>query len=179
MTINEFSTSVAAAIKAKLPDLKACTTHPGRFNLDEVKRLATRVPAVYVASMGVVGVEEVDDESRDVTLQMVAYVLTKDVPNLPKEVSSSNIVSVLVAWLPSRRFGKTGGAQKVTAQNFYSGTIDKAGVAIWAVIWRQTIRMSEEDLVADGIIPTDVYVGVTPDVGPPHIDDYVEITADE
>jgi hypothetical protein len=129
--------------------------------------------------MGVVAVDEVDDGSRDVTLQMVAYVLTKDMPGLAKEVSVSNIVSVLVAWLPSRRFGKTHPAQKVTAQNFYSGTIDKTGVAIWAVTWRQTIRMSEEDLVEDGIIPTDVYVGVTPDVGPPHIDDYVEVTADE
>jgi hypothetical protein len=38
------------------------------------------------------------------------------------------------------------------------------------VRWEQKVRLNTED--ASGIVPSELYYGFAPDIGPDHIDDY-------
>ena len=62
---------------------------------------------------------------------------------------------MLLLLLPRARWGffsapGIGAAEQVRAANLYSGEVDKAGVALWAVTWRQALRLEAAD---DGTCP--------------------------
>ncbi|MBU2713734.1 phage baseplate assembly protein V [Zooshikella harenae] len=47
MHIQHLLTAITQIIHTHLPELREVSTHAGRFDLKEIKRLATRLPALY------------------------------------------------------------------------------------------------------------------------------------
>ncbi len=172
--------AVVAAIRSWLPDLASCDTHPGRFDLGELKNFATKTPGVRVAILGLSPVEPLPSGERDVPLLMAAYVITKDAPGLPRHVSALNITETLANRIPDHHFGACSGpATGMRGQNLYSGEINKAGVNLWALSWSQTVRIGTRFLDLDGEaggdcppIPSELYVSCEPETGLAHIDEY-------
>lgn len=179
MRFTDLSSAVVTDLKGKFPALKACATHPGRFDLTEIKRVAIKAPAILVACLGVPKLDEAGTEEKDVELVMAAFVLTKDQKGLPRDVGALNIVEALLTHIPMRKWGMTGlgPASKIAAENLYSGEIDRTGVALWAVSFRHKIRIGENIWEAEsGVLPDTVYAGYEPDVGLEHEPDYEEVT---
>jgi len=118
--------------------------HAGRFDEAELKRLATKCPAVYLAILGLSKV--VDNSSFGVvaTAQFGAFVITKDQPGYPRDESSLTLVSALTAHIPGNDWGLdevTDGAIGITGRNLYGAQIERYKVAMWAVTWQQSIQL--------------------------------------
>lgn len=171
MIFVDYVEAIVAAVKAALPALKSCESHPGRFDIKEIQNFATQTPAVRVAFLGIESIDLVNGGERDVTTQMAMFVWTREAPGLPRDVSALNIINALAELVPENRwdidctFDPTG----IRAQNLYSGEVAKKGLMVWALSWHQVLRIGEADMfgIDDevAIIPDELYVAYEPDVG--------------
>lgn len=50
-----------------------------------------------------------------------------------------------------------------------------SGYAVWLVEWTHEVRLGHSVWDGDGVMPTEIYLGIAPEIGPPHLDDYVKI----
>lgn len=176
MGINAALEAISARLKEVFPGLKACEVHPGRFDEPELKRTATRTPALFVACIGVGKIEPVETEQVDVDLLLGAFVVTASTPALPRDAAARNLVEAILLMLPTERWGLAGcgEAKEAHAENLYGSGSDAQGVALWAVGWRQKLRLGTS-VWAGGTLPAQLYLGITPDIGAAHVNDYVAV----
>lgn len=160
MRINELLEAVRAELAGLFPDLKACQVHDGKFNQAELKRIATKTPALLVALLGVTKVTDPGTEQSDAELQLAAFVVTRSSPGLDRGPAARALMEALLIHVPRTRWGLTGvsSGRDVRAQNFYAGEIDRQGVALWAVSWRQPVRLGDSIFDDDGTLPSRLYV---------------------
>ncbi|WP_174889357.1 phage protein Gp37 [Candidatus Williamhamiltonella defendens] len=159
MKLTALRQAIMDKINAQLTELKAVAPHPGRFNLDELKRIATQLPAVRVALMGMPRVHMLETGENEAVLRLAAFVVTGDRRQLPKDEAALAIVESLLVLIPGQRWGVTGtmDAKDVKADNLFSGQVERQGVAMWAVTWEQSVRLGK-DVWDGGILPSTVYV---------------------
>lgn len=159
MKLKALRQAIMNHINAQLPQLKAVDSHPGRFNLDELKRIATRLPAVRVALMGMPTVNRLETGENEAVIRMAAFVVTGDRRQLPKDESALAIVESLLVFIPGQRWGLKGAmdARGVKADNLFSGKVERQGVAMWAVTWEQSLRLGENGW-GGGRLPSEMYV---------------------
>lgn len=50
-----------------------------------------------------------------------------------------------------------------------------AGYCVWLVEWTHDVRLGDSVWDGEGILPSEIYVGYSPEIGLPHEDDYVKI----
>ncbi|EGG93496.1 hypothetical protein IMCC1989_1152 [gamma proteobacterium IMCC1989] len=164
MKFIELRQKVLEKIKEELPDLKEVSLHPGRFNLDELKRIGTKAPAVYVSLMGTPTVKRIETGENEVYIRLAAFIVTRDERKLPKDEAALAIVESLLVVIPCQRWGlkNTSDAVNVKADNLFNGSIERKGVAMWAITWEQTLRIGE-DVWGGGVLPSEVYVSEDPD----------------
>lgn len=153
------------AVKKALPRLRECEGHPGRFNLDEIKRFLTLAPAIRLAFLGISGFSAVDVGYVDCECQYAAFVVTEGTQRMPGGEGAANIVTALVPLIHNNDWGLAGVGPAVLnrAENLYGGDIDARGAALWALAWTQTVRLGA-DVFADadlaGIVLQHLYVSV-------------------
>lgn len=176
-TMNGALDAIVATIGAAFPALKTCEKHPGKFDADEIKRQAVRTPAIFVSCLGVADLSDPGTEQSDATLILAAFILTASVPGLTRDDAARNMAEALLIQVPRARWGLTGAGQakSVRADNLYSGEIATKGVALWAVVWRQQVRMGTSIWDGTGPVPTQLYLGIAPEIGLAHVDDYVPV----
>ena len=150
--LNALLAGIAAGVREALPGLKTCAVHDGRFRAAELLRWAMRAPTVLVAWLGTPGTETPGVMWTDCDHRFGAFVVTRDTPGLPRWKAARRMVLVLLLLIPRARWGLTdiGAAEYLPAGNLYSGEVDKANVALWAVTWRQALRLEAS---ADGTCP--------------------------
>lgn len=178
MTLNDLLMSICSQIKTWLPDLKTCEPHGGRFDKNEIKRVSGRAPAVYVAVLATGRPEPVGTGEQDVPVTFAAYAVAIDKPKLSKAVAALNITELLVTRIYAQQWGRPEhvfGAGPASSRNLYSGVIATKGVALWAVTWRQTVRVGDDVFVTDLPMPSTLYLGISPEIGEGHESDYEEI----
>lgn len=177
MRLVDLRTAVLADLKAKLPGLRSAAVHGGRFDLEELKRYSAQAPALRVAVLGAPSLADTGDERTDVDATLVAYVLTTDAPQLPRDVAALNLCEVLLAYIPHKRWGlqDIGAPERVSASNLYDGGLDRQAVALWAVSWSQRVRLGESVFAEDGTLPSEIYASWVPDVGIENQDKYTPI----
>ena len=178
-TSNELLNAIKDDLKARFNELKTCEVHPGRFNLEELKRLSAKTPALLISSLGTVKPENTGTEQSDSTKQLAAYFVTKNAPNMEADVACRNLVDALELYLEGQlpRWGLSdiGEPKAIRSDNLYSSKVDKQGVMLWAVTWQQRIRMGESLFVEDGTLPSKLYVGFSPEIGLYHEQDYEQL----
>ncbi|SNS05626.1 hypothetical protein SAMN04488503_2480 [Humidesulfovibrio mexicanus] len=142
MSIVALRQAVVDDLKAKLPRLGGravvVAPHAGRFDAAELSRVATQAPAVLVAVLGLADLTESCAEV-DGTCQIVAIVLCKDAPRLPRDLASLALAQALAGIVPGNCWGGAAARapEAVRCDNLFSASLDKAGVAMWGVSWRQ------------------------------------------
>lgn len=50
-----------------------------------------------------------------------------------------------------------------------------AGYCVWLVTWTHEIRLGTSIWDGEGILPTEIYAGISPEIGDGHEDDYVKV----
>ncbi len=167
--------AIVAGVREQLPALRTCEVHDGKFDLAELRRATTRAPAVLICWLGTPRTEIPGVAWTDAEQQLAAYVVTRDQGGLRRGAAARNIVDRLLLYIPRARWGleRIGSATDLRAENVYSGAVDKKGVALWMVMWRQMLRL---EALEDGTCPPlpeelyssareDPHVGIYPDEG--------------
>ena len=153
-----------AAIRQAMPELKEVAGHPGRFDLGELQRISMRAPAVRLAILGAPRIAETSDERLRIDLSLAAFVITRDAPGLPRDEAALNIVETLMQLVSLNQWQvaeDTGFGlllpREMRAENLYSGEVDRRGVALWGLSWRQGMILGESAYQA-GPLPAELYV---------------------
>jgi hypothetical protein len=172
--LDNYRKAVAAGIRSRITGLRECSPHAGRFDLAELRRISSRTPAVYVAILGIPGIHEAPTGEKDLELAMGIYVVAGDRDGITRDVAAVNIVEALTLLIPGNHWGMSDvfAAGSVKASNLYSGDVDRRAVALWGISFRQTVRTGEDIWGDNGTLPTDIYLGLAPDIGTGHEDDY-------
>ena len=163
--ISRFLAALTAGVSAKLPDLRACEAHRGPVTGGEIARLSKRAPAVLAACLGVAAAAETGDRRVDARLRLAAFVVTADRVGLPKERAALAVVEGLLEYLPGFHPGAglpAGSAEDLRAENLFSGPLDRTGVALWAVTWRQGLRLGGAEGDPSAPLPTELYAAGRP-----------------
>lgn len=158
-------------IRVHLPRLSSCAVHDGRWDLAEVKRWSNRTPTALIAWLGTTRTDTPGVAWTDCEQQLAVTIMTRDQGNLPRGVAARNLVDSLLLYIPRARWGLggVGQATDLRAQNLYSGQIDKHGVAMWTVMWRQMLRLEALEDGACPPLPEELYSSARED---PHVEIY-------
>lgn len=138
--------AVVERIAEKIPVVKTCRSHEGNFDLEEMRRVYDKTPAVLVAVLGVQDMESAGGVGV-ANVRLGAFVLTA----APKAETRADLAvylsEELLKLVRSERWGQKSvqRAANLRAENLYSGQIDKQAVSFWAVTWTQKVDLSEVD----------------------------------
>lgn len=125
----------------------ACAAASGRMTEDEIARAAIKPPAIRVVCLGLPKAEAAGDGEVDREVTFAADILTAEPVGLPDDGSALAIVEALLLRLPGQRWGEANvhpvAESAATAENLCSATLAAAGLALWAVVWTQRVRVGD------------------------------------
>lgn len=177
-----------AAIKVALPGLREVADHPGRFDLDEAKRVFTVTPSVRVAFLGTPRFERDGAGYLDAICSFAAMVAVNASGQQAHSAAqqAAEIATALAVLLDRNDWGLDGvdAAQVTRIESLYGVSADRAGLALWGVGWSQVVRLGEDafgaaDRASGGVVPTRIYVGQTPAIGADNRASYTDVSTGE
>ena len=116
--------------------------HPGSFNEGEIRRLATRTPAILTALVRI-NDRDVNDES---WCNFVSWVLYRADNRDTLYDGALKIVSALIPVIRNVTSDwSIDGGSNIEADCLYSGSLDQMNITLWAVKWRWQVRAVSED----------------------------------
>ncbi|MDR0386855.1 MAG: hypothetical protein LBH57_02340 [Treponema sp.] len=111
--------------------------HPGSFNEEEIRRLATRTPAILTSLMRISD-RDVNDESFCDFINWVLYRANN------QDTLYDGALQIVSALIPVIRNLDSewciDGGRGIEAECLYSGSLDKINITLWAVKWRWQVR---------------------------------------
>ena len=123
---------------------KAIEPHRGQFaSLEEIRNIALRSPAVRVAFRGLQGADRQGPELiADVlwSIHIIANDTRAEARNTLAGGVAVTVLDHIVAEAPHWPFVE-GGAEQATAIDLTTLELDKNGVSLWQVSWRQQCRL--------------------------------------
>lgn len=149
--------AIAADLRTLLGSRAAVVdVHAGRFTAAELRRYATRAPAVLLACLRVSDLDQAGEHRQSASLNLAAFVLATDRDGTPRASVALDLAGRVMAILSLRRWAneKDGwpgipeheqrviDPATVEATNLYAADIDTQGVALWAVSWQQTFTLT-------------------------------------
>lgn len=157
--------AIAGDLRTRLPALRTCAVHDGRFHAAEIERWSMATPAVLVAWLGTAKAETPGAGWTDCDQQLAAFVVTRDAPELPRGKAARNLADWLLLYVPRARWGLTGigAAEDLQAANLYSSEVDQSNLAIWMVSWRQTLRLEAAEDGTCPPLPSELYAAAQDD----------------
>lgn len=146
MTMAEILDGIAAAIAAKMPELKTAESVGGRIDLDELRRRSSMLPAAYVALAGTRDCRIVGGTLQGVGLWAVVLAVASRTAN-----ERHRAIAVLagrgLAVVAGAKFwgldGIASGPDEVESTNAYTTTTDDHNVALWVITWEQDFSLDE------------------------------------
>lgn len=144
-SISDIRDAQVAAIKSALSSLKTVESHRGRFDsLQEIRRYGASAPAVLVSCSGWTKDPASGGES-EYHIRWAWWVVTKDVPNTPRDVYSLMLCEALSDLIDENEWGLSNLAapSRAEVKNAYATSIDKLGIGIWAISFTQKAVLPE------------------------------------
>ncbi len=159
--------------------------HAGRFGTEDLRRFILKSPAIRVAILGLDAAREESGGSTVWPVRMAAFLVTRDAieagkGKIPRDEAAMNMVGALVTEIHENRFGVLSEpAERVRAKNLHSDTLQEKGATLFAIDWIQPVPLTSDAFQEEGVVPTDLYLGIAPEIGTEHVDDYIQITGGE
>ncbi len=144
---NEALQSITDYLETGLVSLTTdVASHPGRFTEAELGRLLTARQAVRVAIENTQSINVNGQGIQEASLLMAAFVICSDSKAQPRHKSALALTEAIIQQLPFNRFNtdylKPVKPTTISAENLYSGEIDRKGIALWGISWEQTLIRS-------------------------------------
>lgn len=119
------------------------TEHGGSINEQEVRRVAVHAPALIVGCLGVPKVT-LSGHMIQAEAAWAIFVLTKNaVDKGARDAAALVLVVAVLARVPQQLWSGTasGQARDLAATNLHSTSLEKLGVTLWAIRWRQAVDL--------------------------------------
>jgi hypothetical protein len=145
MSLDALRTAITAVIDTATPEAVTCAPHGGRFDVAELRRISAKAPAIFIAVLGFNDLAE-SSGSYEATISWAAFVVTRDKAGVLRDIAALNLVNALALIVPGNTWGleaAIGTPDGVRSDNLFSATVDKAGVAMWAISWRQRMQLGQ------------------------------------
>jgi len=135
--------AIAKFFRASLPGASVFE-HGGAFDLAELKRVAAQTPALAVSCLGVPA-EEVQGGTMACDVQFALFAIAANTSKAARDVAVLVMVESILTDLPTQKWGNAANKvpQGIAATNLYSSALDKQGVSLWAVRWRQEVDLEK------------------------------------
>lgn len=158
----DFLAAVIEGLQAQLPEDHPCALRGGRLRQEELKRLDTVTPGVFISVTTLNGGHSSD--SRHLALSLMASVVCRDQNSVSKDLSALGIIETLHRHIPSQTWGLDSAhpASRCRASNRHSAELDSCGLALWELTWQQTLQLEGSALEQDRPRPTEIYLGINP-----------------
>lgn len=168
--------SIIDQIKGALPKEWSVEGHQGRFGATDLNQFLTVAPAVRVAILGLTNPQMVDEEAAKWQVKVGVFVIAKDRgKTLSREQIAAAAVETICLLALGQRFGLGGQgvspAEAPTAQVLFNSDTLAKGVALWGIDWTQPVVLARPEAEAWPL--KQLWIGLAPEVGPNHIDDYL------
>jgi len=148
--------------------------HPGTFDGEEIRRLATATPAILTSLIRVTD-QDIQDES---LCDFVSWILYRADNQDRLYDGALTILSSLIPVIRNMDAKwSIGGGTGIQAECLYSGSLDRINITLWAVRWHWMVR----GISGDGEIPLpddlDYFEGYDADheVGTQNIQDEIHL----
>ncbi|MBQ4860514.1 hypothetical protein J8L98_02250 [Pseudoalteromonas sp. MMG013] len=175
MSLSAYLRAVRDKLDSTFPGLRECELHPGTVNSAELDRIGTKTPSMLV-TLGYVEPPEYIHEGYDRAIIPMVYIITGG--NADQQLEDAiNYVDGITQLIEGEGFGYelAHRASDVAAKNLFTTATGRHATSLWVVRWRQLVRYVEPQAPAEPV-PTDLYVGITPEVGAAHEQDYTQVT---
>jgi hypothetical protein len=179
-SLADYPGAVAEGLRAAITGLRTVEPYAGQFTATSPERVSFTTPALLVA-ISDAPVSDPGTGELDLKLKVTVYVCAQSMRGTQDRSHSAAALAekvALTARSNSWGLAPCTGAEITNIQPLHSNGLDKQGMALYAVTWRQSIRVGESAWDGTDVIPTEVYASMEPDIGTAHIDDYEEITRD-
>jgi hypothetical protein len=178
MTHDILLQAICDQLKTAMPKLREALPHGGDFTANEIKRFSAAAPGIRVSCLAYTDPTRVSGGLIDYTLKMTAVIYTIDRVGLKRSEAAAAIARQCLLEICDSDWGLewVHPALPADARTLYAPSLDRQGLALWQVRWDQKVRLNAE--AASGVLPAALYVGIAPDVGPDHIDDYTQVVPD-
>lgn len=144
--------AIVADLEASIEDANTVQAYGGRLNLSEIKRITMRPPAVLVAMVnGSSSTQEAADPIR-LDMLITAFVIAEDERGRDRDVVGLSIaeqVMTRVAAWQWRGTAQAGAPSEAKLESVYSGEIDRNGLALLAVTWKQGVPIGTDRFEAE------------------------------
>ncbi|WP_172597729.1 phage protein Gp37 [Sulfuriflexus mobilis] len=142
MSIQSNRAAIAVQLAAALAAIEVDVhEHAGRFDKNELGRIAAKAPAVFLAMLNVTDMRKEMGEVAGV-VRWGVFVITKDTSTKSRDDIGLEVVQVLTDLITDYDFGlEAQPAERFNINNLYRGGIAKKGVAMWAGEWTQLMNI--------------------------------------
>lgn len=134
-------------LQLRLPSATTVKRIGGAFDSSELRRHVSTAPAVLIACLGMSEFRRARPGGWSMTVDMVAYVLTRDRAGAERDAMAQELVAEVLremnrsVWDMPEAFGVPL-EDSIEATNLYDGELDSVAVALWTVTWRQPFYLS-------------------------------------
>jgi hypothetical protein len=146
--------AIVTDFEAAIPDAKAVEPYGGKLNLAEINRLTTRAPAILVAMVTGGSSDERPANQWQVEMLISAFVIAEDKRGTDRDAVALSIAEQVIArvaaW-PWRGTAQSRQPTDVKFESLYSGKLDRSGVALLAVTWKQSLPIGTDRFEAERI----------------------------
>lgn len=145
MSLVDVRDGIIATLATALGVNVAVQSHRGSFaSAEEVKRFATKPAAVLVAPLRISRAEDIGGIAM-LPVDWGVFVLTKDLPNLPRDAGALGLVQTIVMLAGDSDWGgqPVGPISNIEARNLYAATIDQLGIALWGIGFQQPVEVAQ------------------------------------
>ena len=168
---------LVAGFKAVMPELRECSVHPGEFTREDIARLRKSAPSLYIATPRISAPDILEDGVG--VLVQCAALLCADRLKVQKRiepfVAAAHMLSAVFLSLPKMLLGPhISQCDQLVARDFTNVKDTRVSGAVWVLTWSHYV-MIETPLTKKGVLPSDLYIGFSPNTGPDHEADYIHI----
>lgn len=149
MSLLELREAIVTSLGNEVTSLKSVAGHGGRVTLDELRRLAlpASAPVALVAVLGGSGEREGGAGTGTCEAQVAVFVACLGDSQTLRDAEAL-VVAEAVFVQAIRNAWDYSDAQapaRIRVDNLFSGKIDRHGLALWAVTWRQQVNVGYTD----------------------------------
>lgn len=143
MSLVQQRNNIVEALKA-IPGVRTVQTHGGRFDLAELKRVSTQSPALLIACLSLPGI---DDRHGTLDVHWGIFIVARSNAREKRDEIALALAQRVLDLVRGNDWDVD--AQRPTrlrADNLFNTTVDKQGVALWAVSFQQKLNVADVDI---------------------------------
>lgn len=150
--LDKYVSKMQEIFSRSLPAFKSVDVHAGRFDLDDVRRMSAKTPALLVSCLSLGDVVPAP-AGRQAVLHMAAFVLVSagrgaHGERIDRDAAALKFVDGVLAVLDGEAWTLEP-PQSIEADNLCSA--GKLAVALWAVTWNQPVLLGAPQCVLENL----------------------------